>query len=81
MKNDRFFCSSFEIPPKFSDFVNSYDFIGKFTSKSIELPPVFIKDKLQVNKKIRNSVNCIYEYAHSFFGEDFIQCVILVYKG
>ena len=31
----------FEILPKFSDFVNSDDWIGKITSKSIKLYPDF----------------------------------------
>ena len=33
----------FNLPPKFSDFINSDDFIGQITSKSIRLYPVFIK--------------------------------------
>ena len=40
---------------------------------------VFIQKRFDVNnkkqifslEKIRNSVNCIYDYAHSFFGENF----------
>ena len=50
----------------------------KITSKSIRLQPVFIKKRLEVNKKqilssekMRNLDNCIYDYTHSFFGEDF----------
>ena len=58
---------------------NSDSLIGKITSESIRLQLVFIKDKkFKVNKntifsgeKMRNSDNCIYNYAHAFFGEDF----------
>ena len=48
------------------------------TSKSIRLFQVTIKKTLEVNKKgiisrekMRNSDNCMYDYAHSFFGDDF----------
>ena len=49
----RFFfaVSFFEILPKFIYFVNSDDFIGKITSKSIRLQPLFIKKRFKVNKK------------------------------
>ena len=30
-----------------------------------------IKKQIFFNEKVRNSGNCIYDYAHSFFGEDF----------
>ena len=70
---------SSRILPKFNNFVNSDDCIGKITSKYIRLQPVFIqKTKIEVNKKqtfsnekMRNPGNCIYDYAHSFFVEDF----------
>ena len=77
----------FQISKKFSDFVNSDDPIGKITSKSIRLHPVFIQKKILslektdffLVKKMRNSGICIYDYAHSFFGEDFlIQCAVLI---
>ena len=63
----------------FSDFINSYDCIGKITSNSIRLQPVFIKKKMfEVDKKqtfssekMRNSGNCIYDYVRSFFRENF----------
>ena len=59
--------------------VNSDDLIGKMTSKSIWLQHIFIfkkgseVDKKQIlsSEKMRNLGNCIYEYAHSLFGEDF----------
>ena len=76
-----FFVVFLEILLKFRDFVNSDDCIGKITSKSIILQikqPVFIKKKLILPnirfflvKKMRNAGNCIYDYAHSFFGADF----------
>ena len=51
----------------------------KITSKSIRLYPVFnkknnlnlIKKWIIPSKKMRKSVNYNYNYAHSFFGEDF----------
>ena len=69
----------FKLLPNFTDFENSDDSIGKITSKSIRLQPVFIqKNNLkQIKKqifsggKLKNSDNYIYHYAHSFFGEDF----------
>ena len=67
-----------DILSKVSDFVNSDYYIGKITSKSIRLQPVFnLKKDLKLKitdfscEKIRNSSNYIYNYAHSFFGEDF----------
>ena len=36
----------FEILPKFSDFVNSDDYFGKITLKSIRLQPIFIQKKI-----------------------------------
>ena len=72
----------FKILPKFSNFVNSEVCIGKITSKSIRLPRAscfylkkdlkLIKKEIFSGEKIRNSGNCIYDHAHSFFGEDFI---------
>ena len=68
----------FKILPELSDFVNFDYCIGKTTSESIRLQAVFNKKKIEVNKnqifsceKMRNSGNCIYDYAHSFFREDF----------
>ena len=60
--------SFFEILPKLSDFVNSDDCIEKKKniSKSIRLYPVFFSIE-----KMRNSGNCIDDYGHSFFEEDF----------
>ena len=66
MKKIRVFCRFFEYFPKFSEFVNSGDCIGKISSKSIGLYHVFFS-----NEKIRNSGNFIYDCAHSSFGEDF----------
>ena len=44
----------------------------------MRLQPVIIEKNFEVDKKqifssekIKNSGNCIYDYAHSFFGEDF----------
>ena len=79
MKNVRFlFKVFFKILPKFSYFVNSDYCIGKITSKCIRLQLVFIQKIFLVNRKqifssekMRNSGNCIYDYAHSFFGEDY----------
>ena len=53
--------------------------MGKLVSKAIRLHQfLLIKKKNEVNKKIKNSIeqiinsgNCIYDYAHSFFGKDF----------
>ena len=46
-----FFCSFFlEILPKFSDFVNSDDYVSKKKSKFIKLQPVFFSKKIAVNK-------------------------------
>ena len=71
-----FWQSFFEILPNFSVFLNSK--IRKFTSKSIRLQPIFIEKKIfEMNKKQlfysekkKNSGNCIYDYAHSFFEEN-----------
>ena len=41
-----FFAFFFEILPKLSDFVNSGDYIGKITSKSIRLQTVFIQKNI-----------------------------------
>ena len=43
--------NAFEIHPKFSDFVNSGDWIGKITSTSIRLQPVFILKRFEGNRK------------------------------
>ena len=73
-----FFAVLFEIVPSFGDFVNFDDLIGKITSEYIRLQPVLFKKGFEINKKqiissekMRKSGNCIYEYAHSFFGNDF----------
>ena len=80
MKIFRFLFAVFiEIFPTFNDFVNSSDCTGKIISKSIRLQPVFNQKRFQVDKKhffflvkkLEISGNCIYDYAHSFFGEDF----------
>ena len=51
---------------------------GKITSKSISLQPDFNQKRFEVDikqffsgEKMRNSGNCIYDYVHLFFGEDF----------
>lgn len=45
---------------------------------------ILLKNKFEVNEKqifssekMRNSGNCIYDYVHSFFGEDFFNPVRL----
>ena len=50
-----------------------------FASLTRNYNQFLLKRKFEVNKKqiffssekMRNSGNCIYDYAHSFFGEDF----------
>ena len=49
MENETFFL---ELLPKFNDFINSDDYIGKIASKSIRLQPVFIQKIFVFNKKI-----------------------------
>ena len=80
MKYLKFFLQYFfsNILPKFSDFVNSEDCIGKITLEFIRPQPVSIKKNIWSFKKqifsiekMRNSGNCVYDYAHSFFGDDF----------
>ena len=79
MKNCRVsFAAFFEMLPRFSDLINSNDCIGKITSKSVRLKKLLLKKRFEVNKKqivssekMRNSGNCIYDYAHSFYGMDF----------
>ena len=62
MENN-FFFAFFKLLPKFSDFINSVDCIGKITSKSIRLYTVFNKkngfNKINIisGEKIRNSDN------------------------
>ena len=46
-----FLQSFFAVFQKFCDFRNSYDCIGKITSKSIKLFPVFIQKRVEFNKK------------------------------
>ena len=73
-----FFSFFFEIFLNFSFFIKSDNCIGKMTSKSIRLQPVYIKrERSEVNNKqiflVHEEMvfmNCIYDYAHSFFGED-----------
>ena len=77
----RFFLAFFfKLLPKFSYFINCDDCIGKITSKYIRQQPVFTKKKrfevdekmiFSSEKKTKNSGNCIYDYAHSFFVENF----------
>ena len=46
MKNYRFFPAVFfKLPQKLSDFINSDDFIGKITSNSIRIYPVFLRKR------------------------------------
>ena len=70
----------FEIVPKFSDFVNSTDLIpnSKSHQNLSDYNQFLLKKIFEVNKKlvfssdkIKNAGNCIYDYAHSFLGEDF----------
>jgi len=66
----------FEMLPKFSDFVNSDDWIGKIKS---DLIPLVNQIQIFSNEKMLNSGNCVYDYPHSFFREDFlIESAILV---
>jgi len=82
----------FELLPKLSDSKNYNDFIGKITSNSITLNPVFVQCKILSQKnfssdKMKNSGNYIYDYAYSFFGEDFLSnalywyAYVLIYLG
>ena len=82
MKNEQFqgfLPIVFEILPKFRDFLNFDDCIGKITSKSIRLQPVLIKklrfedDEKQIfsSEKMRNPDNYIYDDAYSFIVEHF----------
>ena len=41
--------------------------ISFYSKKDFKL----IKDKKNSSEEMRNSGNCIYDYAHSFIGEDF----------
>ena len=41
----------------------------------VNIKPIF------TNEKMRNSDNCVYNYAHSFFGGFLIQCVVLVFRS
>ena len=61
--------ASTEILPKFGGFENFDDCIGNITSKSIRLQ--LNKKLFFSSKKMRNSGNCIHDYAHSFIGKDF----------
>ena len=71
-----FLCSFFLLLPKFTDLMNFDNCIGKITSKSIRLYPVFFKDLNLIIKelflvKMRSSGNYNFDHAHSFFGKDF----------
>ena len=68
-KSKVFFAIFFKILPQLSDFVNS-------DREKI----VFEVNKKQIFscEKMRNLGNCIYNYTHSFFGEDF-QSIIEIY--
>ena len=64
--------------PKFSDFINSDDCIGKIISNLLEYIQFSFKIRFEVDKKyifssekMRNLGNYTYGYAYSFFGEDF----------
>ena len=79
MINCRFFiCSffSFKLLPKFRDFINSDTSIEKKYTKIYHTISSFYsindfnltkKKGLFIMKKIRNSGNYIYDYAHTFF--------------
>ena len=73
--NNFFFFFFFKLLPKYSDFINSDDWIGKTTSKYIKLMSSFYSKKdlnwIISSEKMKNSGNNIYHYAHSFFGKDF----------
>ena len=79
MKICRFFLQFFfEILPKFSDFVNSDDHIGKKSYRNLldYIQFLFkndlrlIKKQIFSSQKIENLGNSIHDYAHSFFRED-----------
>ena len=46
---------------------NLSDYIQLLFKKIFEVN----KEQIFCNEKMRNSGHCIYDYAHSFFGEDF----------
>ena len=79
MNNFSFFSVFFKLHPKFKDFINSDDCIGKMISKFIRLYSVFycnsffnlIEKGIISSEKMRNSGYYMYGYAHSFFGKDF----------
>ena len=68
----------FNLLPKFSDILNSDDFIGKITSRikiyqtrsSLKPDTNLLKKGIIFNEKMRNLDNYIYDYAHSFYGKD-----------
>ena len=49
---DFYFAVFYKLLPKCRDFMNFDDCIGKITSKAIRLNLVFIKKKIEFNKKI-----------------------------
>ena len=70
----------FKLHPKFTDLINSDDYIGKITSKSIRLFLSRFHSKTDLNliekdiissEKMRNSGNYMHDNAHSFFGKVF----------
>ena len=78
MKDFKFFFTvCLEILPKFSDLVNFDYCIEKILSKSSDhnqflFKKIFENNKKQIfsSEKMRNSGNCIHDYAHSFLGQD-----------
>ena len=78
MKNSRFFFVVFlpffffKLIAKFSDFMNSDDYIGKITSNLSEYIQILLKNKIKKwnisNEKMRNWEKM---RKHSFFGKDF----------
>ena len=64
----------------FSDFVNSDDCIGKSHQNLSEYNQFLFKKRFEVDgEKMRNSGNLFYDYAHSFFGEDFLSDALYWY--
>ena len=75
LKIEFFSCLNFFSPntSKFSYFIHSDDCVGKIRSKSIRLQLGFVVNKKTdfSIEKMRNSGNCIYDYAHPLVEKDF----------
>ena len=79
----RFLQFCFELLPNFSDFVNYDDCTVKkhkqiyqttasfYSNEEVNKKLVNKSNRFFLVKKLKNSGNCIYDYAHSFFGDNF----------